>query len=91
MPVKPGLTRLAQVVGRYSATVERKLHFDLLYIYNYSLLLDLKILLQTIRVVLQREQAAGLTLKTPSGRPAEHLKGIARVDDAMEQASSSND
>ncbi len=89
--VKPGLTGLAQVVGRYSTTVERKLHFDLLYIYNYSLLLDLKILLQTIRVVLQREQAAGLTLKTMPRRPPEHLAGIPRVHDAMKQASSSND
>ena len=89
--VKPGLTGLAQVVGRYSTTVERKLHFDLLYIYNYSLLLDLKILLQTIRVVLQREQAAGLTLKTTPRRPPEHLARIPRVDDVMEQASSSND
>ena len=50
--VKPGITGLAQVMGRYGTTVESKLHFDLLYIYNYSLLLDLKILLQTVRVVL---------------------------------------
>ena len=56
--VKPGLTGLAQVMGRYGTTVESKLRFDLLYIYNYSLLLDVKILLQTVRVVLQREQAA---------------------------------
>jgi exopolysaccharide biosynthesis polyprenyl glycosylphosphotransferase len=89
--VKPGLTGLAQVVGRYSTTVERKLHFDLLYIYNYSLLLDLKILLQTIRVVLQREQAAGLALKVSPRRPPEHLASIPRVDDVMEQASSSHD
>jgi len=88
--VKPGLTGLAQVVGRYSTTVERKLHFDLLYIYNYSLLLDLKILLQTIRVVLQREQAAGLTNGTTSRRPPRPTT-IPDVDDAMESASSSND
>jgi exopolysaccharide biosynthesis polyprenyl glycosylphosphotransferase len=54
--VKPGVTGLAQVMGTYGTSVERKLHFDLLYIYNYSLLLDLKILMQTVRVVLQGEE-----------------------------------
>jgi exopolysaccharide biosynthesis polyprenyl glycosylphosphotransferase len=58
--VKPGLTGLAQVMAKYSSTADRKLRFDLLYVYNYSLFMDLKILFQTIRVVLQREQAAGL-------------------------------
>jgi exopolysaccharide biosynthesis polyprenyl glycosylphosphotransferase len=84
--VKPGLTGLAQVVGRYSTTVERKLHFDLLYIYNYSLLLDLKILLQTIRVVLQREQATGLASeKTLRRQP--RTTSIRAVEDVMERAS----
>ncbi|HKN32961.1 MAG TPA: sugar transferase [Terriglobales bacterium] len=60
MAVKPGITGLAQVQGRYSSTAERKLRFDLLYICNYSLVLDLKILLQTISVVMRPEQAAGV-------------------------------
>jgi exopolysaccharide biosynthesis polyprenyl glycosylphosphotransferase len=57
--VKPGITGLAQVMGRYSTVVDQKLDFDLLYIYSYSLLLDFKILLQTVIVVLRREQSAG--------------------------------
>jgi exopolysaccharide biosynthesis polyprenyl glycosylphosphotransferase len=60
MAVKPGITGMAQVQGRYSSTAERKLRFDLLYICNYSLALDLKILLQTISVVMRAEQAAGV-------------------------------
>jgi len=81
--VKPGITGLAQVVGRYGTTVESKLHFDLLYIYNYSLLLDLKVLLQTIRVVLQGEQAGGLKMRTatrlprPAVDPMRSIKKIA--------------
>jgi lipopolysaccharide/colanic/teichoic acid biosynthesis glycosyltransferase len=55
--VKPGITGLAQVMGRYRTTAESKLNFDLLYIYNYSLLLDVKILLQTVRVVLQGDSS----------------------------------
>ncbi len=57
--VKPGLTGLAQTKGRYSTSVERKLHFDLLYVYGYSLILDMKILFQTIIVVLLGKQSMG--------------------------------
>ncbi|WP_102348291.1 sugar transferase [Bacillus sp. Marseille-P3661] len=60
MTVKPGITGLAQVMAKYSTTVEDKLRFDLMYIRNYSFALDIKILLQTIRVVLQLEQAKGV-------------------------------
>ncbi|WP_236692673.1 sugar transferase [Aneurinibacillus tyrosinisolvens] len=60
MSVKPGITGLAQVMAKYSTTVEDKLRFDLMYVRNYSLALDIKILLQTIRVVLRGEQAAGV-------------------------------
>jgi exopolysaccharide biosynthesis polyprenyl glycosylphosphotransferase len=58
--VKPGITGLAQVAGGYSTTVVRKLRFDLLYIYDYSLMLDFRILLRTVLVVLHREQARGM-------------------------------
>lgn len=60
MAVKPGITGLAQVMAKYSTSVDDKLRFDLMYVRNYSLALDLKIMLQTIRVVLQREQAQGV-------------------------------
>ena len=74
-----------------STTVERKLHFDLLYIYNYSLLLDLKILFQTILVVLRREQADGMRLETASMTRRPAIGKIPNVEDAIEQATSSND
>ncbi len=53
--VKPGITGLAQIKGTYDtspATVARKLKYDLEYIENWSLWLDIKILFQTIFVVL---------------------------------------
>jgi lipopolysaccharide/colanic/teichoic acid biosynthesis glycosyltransferase len=52
--VLPGITGWAQVNYPYGASLEdarEKLHYDLHYIANYSLLLDLKILLATVRVV----------------------------------------
>ena len=50
--VKPGVTGLAQVNGYYETSAENKLKFDLTYIYNFSVFLDIKILLETIKVVL---------------------------------------
>lgn len=56
--MKPGITGWAQVNYPYGASVEdarRKLGFDLYYIKNGSLFLDLIILCQTVRVILWRE------------------------------------
>jgi exopolysaccharide biosynthesis polyprenyl glycosylphosphotransferase len=53
--IKPGVTGWAQVMYPYAATREEtkeKLQYDLYYIKNMSLLLDLAILLKTIRIVL---------------------------------------
>ena len=48
----PGLTGLAQVNGEYHSTPENKLRYDLAYISNRSLWLDLSILVRTVRIVL---------------------------------------
>jgi len=56
--VKPGITGWAQVRFPYGASVEdavRKLEYDLYYVKNHSLLLDVIILLETVRVVLFRQ------------------------------------
>jgi lipopolysaccharide/colanic/teichoic acid biosynthesis glycosyltransferase len=58
--VKPGLTGWAQVRYSYGASVEdakRKLQFDLYYVKNHTLWLDLVILIRTVRVVLLGEGA----------------------------------
>jgi sugar transferase (PEP-CTERM system associated) len=58
--VKPGLTGWAQVRYSYGATVEqsvRKLEYDLYYVKNHTLALDVLILLETVRVVLLGEGA----------------------------------
>lgn len=60
--VRPGISGLAQVAGSYATPVERKLPFDLLYLYGYSLRLDFNILLRTCLVVLRRERAEGLNV-----------------------------
>jgi exopolysaccharide biosynthesis polyprenyl glycosylphosphotransferase len=52
--VLPGITGLAQVHGGYAIDAETKLRYDLLYIYNWSPWLDLKIMLQTLATVIRR-------------------------------------
>ena len=53
--VPPGITGLAQVSGRNGITWEERFEYDVQYVDNWSLLLDAKILLDTILVVLRRE------------------------------------
>lgn len=53
--VKPGITGWAQVRFRYGSSVDdarEKIQYDLYYIKNYSVFLDLLILFQTVRVIL---------------------------------------
>ncbi len=49
--VKAGLTGYAQIAGKYNTSPKYKLVLDLMYIENYSLLRDLKLLLQTLIVL----------------------------------------
>src|SRR3546814_6336744 len=61
--VKPGLTGWAQLRYPYGASVrdaEEKLKFDLFYVKNHGLLLDLMILLQTVEVVRSEEHTSEL-------------------------------
>lgn len=53
--VKPGISGWAQLNYPYGASIEdskEKFQFDLYYIKNYSLFLDLIVLIQTFRIVL---------------------------------------
>jgi lipopolysaccharide/colanic/teichoic acid biosynthesis glycosyltransferase len=56
--IRPGITSLGQVKFGYAENVDemiQRLRYDILYLHNMSLYLDLKILLQTILVVLGRK------------------------------------
>lgn len=58
--VKAGLTGLAQVMGKYTTTPEDKVRYDIIYIKNYSLWLDIKLILQTIKIMFMKESSEGL-------------------------------
>jgi len=57
LTVPPGLTGLWQVSGRSDTTYQQRIDFDLYYINNWSLGLDLLIILRTIPAVLSRRGA----------------------------------
>lgn len=82
--VRPGITGWAQVNGRNAISWEEKFYYDVWYVDNQSLLLDLKILFMTLARVLRRE---GVTAEgsataerftgTPASRPAGKQDGSA--------------
>lgn len=59
--MKGGLTGYAQVYGKYNTTALDKLKLDLLYITNYSLLLDLQIIFETVKILVQKESTEGFS------------------------------
>jgi exopolysaccharide biosynthesis polyprenyl glycosylphosphotransferase len=57
LDVKPGITGLWQITARDCPSFELNMHLDLTYIENWSLLLDLRILASTVRVLFVPEGA----------------------------------
>jgi len=53
--VKPGITGWAQVNGRNAVSWEEKFKMDLWYVNNQSIILDIKILMQTALIIFKRE------------------------------------
>lgn len=60
LKVKAGLTGYAQVYGKYNTTPYDKLKLDLFYIENYSLLLDIKLMFMTFKILFQKETSEGV-------------------------------
>ena len=57
LDVKPGLTGLWQVSGRYRLSFDQMVKLDIYYIENWSLWLDLKIILKTLPALMMKEEA----------------------------------
>lgn len=60
MKVKAGLAGYAQVYGKYNTTPYDKLKLDLSYIENYSVWLDLKLMLLTLKILFKTESTEGV-------------------------------
>lgn len=78
--VKGGLTGYAQIYGKYNTTPYDKLRLDMMYIENYSLLLDIKLILMTIRIIFKKESTEGIDIASENEKKAEELLKNIRHD-----------
>ena len=60
LKVKAGLTGFAQIYGKYNTTSYDKLKLDMMYVENCTLLMDLKLMLLTLKVIFMKESTEGL-------------------------------
>ena len=58
--VRTGLTGYAQVYGKYNTTAKDKLYMDLIYIQNFSIISDIRLILMTIKIIFKRESTDGM-------------------------------
>ncbi|WP_026508721.1 sugar transferase [Butyrivibrio sp. MC2013] len=59
LKVKAGLTGYAQIYGKYNTLSYDKLRLDLIYIENYSILLDIKLIFMTLIIIFKKESTEG--------------------------------
>lgn len=58
--VKAGVTGFAQIYGKYNTVPYDKLKLDLFYIENYSLWMDVKLILMTVKTMLKKDATEGI-------------------------------
>lgn len=74
MKVKAGLAGYAQVYGKYNTTPYDKLKLDLTYIENYSLWLDLKLMLLTLKILFWPDSTEGVESEQVTAFKEEYRK-----------------
>jgi lipopolysaccharide/colanic/teichoic acid biosynthesis glycosyltransferase len=82
--VKAGVTGFAQIYGKYNTIPYDKLKLDLFYIENYSLWMDVKLILMTIKTLFKKEASEGiredqLTAVRAQERPGRSVEQIVDV------------
>ena len=73
LKVRGGLTGYAQIYGKYNTSPYDKLRLDMMYMENYSLLLDIKLILLTIRILFSRDSTEGIDKAEETRRQADEL------------------
>lgn len=71
LKVKAGLTGYAQVLGKYNTTPYDKLKLDLKYVENYSVFLDVKLILMTLKILFIPESSEGVAQEEEQREPQE--------------------
>ena len=73
LKVRGGLTGYAQIYGKYITSAYDKLRLDLMYIENYSLLLDIKLIILTLRIIFSKESTEGIDKQLETQQKIEQL------------------
>lgn len=73
LKVRGGLTGYAQIYGKYNTSAYDKLRLDLMYIENYSLMLDIKLMILTLRILFSKESTEGVDKAKENQRRADEL------------------
>ena len=73
LKVRGGLTGYAQIYGKYNTSAYDKLRLDLMYIENYSLMLDIKLIILTLRIIFSKESTEGIDKQEENQRKIQQL------------------
>ena len=73
LKVRGGLTGYAQIYGKYNTSPYDKLRLDMMYIENYSLMLDIKLIILTLRLIFSKDSTEGIDVAKENERLAQQL------------------
>jgi len=79
LKVRGGLTGYAQIYGKYNTSSYDKLRLDMMYIENYSLMLDIKLIILTLRIIFSKDSTEGIDKAEENKRLAQEL--LRQVDE----------
>ena len=82
LKVRGGLTGYAQIYGKYNTSAYDKLRLDLMYIENYSLMLDIKLIILTLRIIFSKDSTEGIDKAEENKKLAADLLEELNSDDA---------
>ena len=82
LKVRGGLTGYAQIYGKYNTSAYDKLRLDLMYIENYSLLLDIKLIILTLRIIFSKDSTEGIDVAQENKKKAAEL--LQKMEDTEE-------
>ncbi len=68
MKVRAGITGYAQLYGKYNTLPYDKLKFDLYYIEQYSIWLDIKLMILTLKILFTKESTEGAESDVTAGK-----------------------
>ena len=81
MKVKAGLAGYAQVYGKYNTTPYDKLKLDLTYIQNYTVWMDIKLMLLTLKILFVPESTEGVEANQTTAMKTQSPESVAKAEE----------